>query len=670
MRCRVFLGMALCSLLSAASNSPFAIDGQGNVWLGGNSQTIATTPTAFQKTYNGSVCGTESLSPFVPPTTIQCSHAYLEKLDTTGKVLYATYLSGSSQDGVTALTTDAAGNVYATGYTYSSDFPVTSGAFQKTNAGPTKPFVLTALGAPFGPATVEPGGDAFVAKFAPDGSLVYSTLLGGTGSEIPTSIAVDASGSVNVGGLTNSSDFPVTTNASQIGTFFLARLNPIGSALSYAAYSAQSIFGFDLDSAGKLYVTGVSPAGTPFVSVIDPATGSQTPVFTSNDAGAGVAIAYSASRLLLATSPVPTSPGYIYPTLPTRLRGASSLLQLSLDGRVLSQTDIANSQFDSIRTDSGGNLYALGQGTGVIPTTPVQPLAEPCGSGPRSFVLVYAPDGTLSVSTYFRQGNDQLVVLAGIKKIVAYSNADLIPIDLVRQPAMTFACPRNLASNLEGPGIAAGEILVISGTGIGPDQAAIGVPNSEGHYPTTLGGVQVTIGGVAAPLLYAQANEIHAVAPFSLVSNPTIAIQYGSQNAPALDAGFSAVNPAIFEINGQGAIINQDGTVNSPSNPAALGSIVSVYATGTGYLSLRPPDGGITPIPPPFITTENTAHMTFAGVPGTTLWSGSAPTLIFGVTQINVQLPASLPPGTNLSAVPLVLQVFGQSSPPVSIAVK
>jgi len=103
-----------------------------------------------------------------------------------------------------------------------------------------------------------------------------------------------------------------------------------------------------------------------------------------------------------------------------------------------------------------------------------------------------------------------------------------------------------------------------------------------------------------------------------------------------------------------------------------LGSIVSVYCTGTGYLENQVTDGSLAPIPPPYNTTEFASPMlTFAGVAGTTLWSGAAPGLIEGVTQINVQLPASLPAGTSLSAVPVVLSappnIF---SPPVNISVK
>jgi uncharacterized protein (TIGR03437 family) len=126
--------------------------------------------------------------------------------------------------------------------------------------------------------------------------------------------------------------------------------------------------------------------------------------------------------------------------------------------------------------------------------------------------------------------------------------------------------------------------------------------------------VQVLFGSKPAPLLFVQANEIHAVAPFSfpfVSNNPVIQVQVGAQIVASLEvAGYSS-DAAIFIVNGQGAVINQDGTINTPANPARLGSIVSVYATGTGYLTdvshgvLNPPaDGQVTPSPPPYIVTS------------------------------------------------------------------
>jgi uncharacterized protein (TIGR03437 family) len=243
------------------------------------------------------------------------------------------------------------------------------------------------------------------------------------------------------------------------------------------------------------------------------------------------------------------------------------------------------------------------------------------------------------------------------------------PMDLLHPPSLNFGCLQNLASGAVGPGIAPGEIFAIFGSNIGPTQAVAGTPGTAGQFPTSLAGVQVLINGTPAPLLMVQAGEIHGVVPFGYSAGiATIQVINQGQAALPLDAPTS-VNPGIFTISGQGAILNQDGTVNKPTNPARPGSIVSIYATGTGHLATPLVDGAVTPIPPPFVLLESPPQVTFAGVNGKVLWAGSAPGLIVGVTQINVQMPANLPAGANLAAVPVVLIPPGVFSPPAAISV-
>ena len=135
-------------LFAAAGGGTAVIDNAGNVWRTGQSINLVTTATAFQKTATSQVCGVENLSPFQSPVPLSCSHAYLTKQDPSGEILYSTYLAGTSEDNGTALTIDSQGNVYVAGYTYSSDFPVTTGVVQTRSAGPNTPIVYTALGAP------------------------------------------------------------------------------------------------------------------------------------------------------------------------------------------------------------------------------------------------------------------------------------------------------------------------------------------------------------------------------------------------------------------------------------------------------------------------------------------------------------------------------------------
>ena len=163
-------------------------------------------------------------------------------------LIYSTYLGGSGWDVGYGIAVDSSGNAYVTGYTASTDFPVTPGAFQTTCNGGSD------CGA---------NEDAFVTKFNPSGSaLVYSTYLGGSGSERGYGIAVDSSGNAYVTGYTTSTDFPVTPSAFQTtgGGAFVTKFNPSG-ALVYSTYLGSigdGGYGVAVDSSGDAYVTGVT----------------------------------------------------------------------------------------------------------------------------------------------------------------------------------------------------------------------------------------------------------------------------------------------------------------------------------------------------------------------------------------------------------------------------
>ena len=298
--------------------------------------------------------------------------------------------------------------------------------------------------------------------------------------------------------------------------------------------------------------------------------------------------AWSSLMLGVGVSPAPP----LYPL------GPSFLVRLSAGGSsILAETDVDRSQFDAVSEDGEGNLYIFGHGTGRLPAAAFPPvLAAPCSSEGGAFVVQVSAAGAVSAATYLRQGSGRLAAIRAPGQLSVYRDVSqtMAPVDLAAIPGMNFGCLQNLASGEVGPGISQGEIFAIFGHDLGPAQAMAGAPGASGRYPTSLAGVRVLINGTAAPLLMVQAGEIHGVVPFGYSPGiATVEVQNLGQAAPDLDAPTS-VNPGIFAIDGQGAIVNQDGTVNSRANPARAGSwptspercgrILSAFFPATGSL--------------------------------------------------------------------------------------
>ena len=237
------------------------VDAAGNIWIAGVtlSQDFPVTAGAFQTAYHGA--GTPGIS---DPEAL-AGDGFVARISPSGSSLvWATYIGGSLDDGITAIAVDSSGNVFLTGATNSSDFPTTPGAYQTKYSGNSEGF--TNNGVYFG--------DAFVAKLSSAGnSLVYSTYLGGSRDDCGWSIAVTPSGNAWVAGHTQSSDFPVSADAIQkayaggsttlgqfLGDVFLIEMNPGGDGFVYSTYlggsNDEASLGMALDGSGNIYLTG------------------------------------------------------------------------------------------------------------------------------------------------------------------------------------------------------------------------------------------------------------------------------------------------------------------------------------------------------------------------------------------------------------------------------
>ncbi|MGA7380572.1 MAG: SBBP repeat-containing protein, partial [Terriglobales bacterium] len=216
-----------------------AVDSSGNAFVTGstNSTNFPTTPGAFQTSCAGRGC------------------AFVAEINLSGSALvYSTYLGGSGYDSSQGIAVDSSGNAFVTGYTFSTDFPVTPGAFQTT------------CGEGCGAS------EAFVTALNSSGSaLVYSTYLGaggGQNGDTGSAIALGVSENAYVTGNTYSQGFPTTPGAFQTkcnscgltSDGFVTEFNAAGSALVYSTYLGGSGYDFGygiaVDSSGNAHVTG------------------------------------------------------------------------------------------------------------------------------------------------------------------------------------------------------------------------------------------------------------------------------------------------------------------------------------------------------------------------------------------------------------------------------
>jgi hypothetical protein len=218
-----------------------ALDGQGNAYVAGVTSSVDfPLLNAMQSSLDGWL------------------DAFVTKVNSSGALMYSTYLGGSGVDVGNAVAVDSSGSAYITGYTYSTDLPVVA-ALQSTIGGDC---------------------DAFLAKLSPAGnSLAYLSYLGGNGSDNGAAVALDPTGAVYVAGWTLSTNFPLenayqTVNAGNFGAFVtkvtFAQLPGIAGVSPSSGSGTSQTFSFQYtDSAGAADLTSASANFNTAVSTVN-----------------------------------------------------------------------------------------------------------------------------------------------------------------------------------------------------------------------------------------------------------------------------------------------------------------------------------------------------------------------------------------------------------------
>jgi uncharacterized protein (TIGR03437 family) len=558
---------------------------------------------------------------------------FLMKLAPDGSPIYSTYLGGtlgqSSMNGVAA---DAAGNAYVTGTTEASDYPRTPG--------------LPDGGASCCATTIVSA--AFFAKIDPTGSQIqYAGALtgpvpgcesGGPGgsscflSPVYTSgsaIAVDPAGSAYIGGIATGTGLPTTPGAlltNGIGAF-VAKVNAAGTGMVYVTYvgPGNSTPELGADATDYIYAIAADGAGNAYISgaTSDPAFPATSGAFQTTLAGPA-----------LPSSEVGLPDAFVAKLNPT---GSAMVWATFLGG-----TSLDTAQ--TIATDSAGNVWVSGttESSDFPTTVSVAPgggefLTELNASGSALSYSAILPSGTVA----------QALAVDAAGTVHAGGGGGLISAFPEGAAPGQTAAPwmfgfTNAAGGVLSGRVAPGEVISIYGLHIGPAAPAYASFDAAGFLPTTLGGVQVTINGVQAPLLYCSGGQINAIAPVELTAGSPVELQLTPSGAPLPDfrVMVDSAAPGVFLFpDGDAAALNQDGTVNSQANPAAAGSYVSVWATGTGYFPGS--DGQMATGANQFCSLVGSCGIdTVSGNGVNVSYIGAAPDLVNGVVQINFQVCA------------------------------
>jgi uncharacterized protein (TIGR03437 family) len=619
----------------ADSATGIAVDATGNAYITGttNSKDFPVSKNAFQKTLVGP----------------GGQNAFISKLSPDGaQLIYSTLLGGGAES-TSRIAVNAAGEAVIAGGTSSASFPVTPGAFQSAPVTPACP-----IQSPF----VQTSGTAYVSKVAADGgSLVFSTLLGGSCGTTARAVSFDSNGNAWVGGFTDSPNFPVTKDALQpilggnIYDGFLARFNPSGT-LAYATYVGgpgyDIVTGVTFDTKGNVYLTGASGGLSQPAS--PGAFGSKVSVScVIFSIGPGVYQATGSAFVLKLDPAAHTTLGLTYLGSPL----------------CLYPSDIA--------VDASGEPWIAGPLSvfGSAPQT-AGPFQIGIGNG---FVTKFSADFTqLLFSSYFDSISGIALDSAGLAYVAgagplnnttgagqAYvakidPTPSAISLDSV-QNAINPASPSN------SQGIGAGELLRILGKNIGPATPTAGNVNA-GVLATTVAGVQVTFDGVAVPLLSVSAREIDLLAPFELAAKTatTIQVRYNGATSNPVQVAVAATANILGLVSGIPlqvlGVYNEDFTPNGTSSPAKAGSVMTLYVSGAGQTVPPSQNGQVNAFPlaapPAPVSIELTGVNPSSSSSLSVTFAGAAPAQAAGIFQINFVAPQQTLMNLNL--------IMGQAS--------
>ncbi|MCX6626672.1 MAG: hypothetical protein NTW28_03455, partial [Candidatus Solibacter sp.] len=592
-----------------------------------------------------------------PTLPYACIDVAVYKFSKAGDLVFVSYLAGRTREFANFLRLAPDGALVLTGGTDSADFPVTTAALQTAYGGPA------AL--PIG-SSQPAAGDFFAARFdATTGLLRAATFLGGPGADSIGETALGPDGSLYllpkllVGGF--SAGLPVSLGALQSAcpgdpcqNGYAAHLSPNLDRLLYGTY----LPGFvqttaRLHSDGSVYYAGNAGPGFP----VTPTAYRQQP--TGDTDGIVARLDPTGSKLLFATylggrysdwilrmAVAPDGSSWVGLTSFEQccVDVEHRLIHLDANGeRILVDKPFAA---DDLAVDRGGNLIAMTYGDFAV--GPDAFLASACIGNFQAYVKLN-PQGEQLFATYLPAGTGYGFAGTSDRGLPELSIAGELFEVVEGQDMGVFAgCVVDAAAFSNPETLSPGAIVTLFGSHLGPLQP-VSFQLVNGRVPLSLGGTQVLVNGEPAPILFSSYWQLNVILPTSLQlpTKPTIqVVNTGSAGNELHNSVVQQAGLSLFRLDGSpsrpAAALNEDGTVNSPRNPAKRGSRVVLFGTGGGATIPPGTAGEVTPLAPRPL--ENGARVEIAGGPMLTVeYSGAAPGAVAGATQINVKLPDAIP---------------------------
>jgi uncharacterized protein (TIGR03437 family) len=588
--------------LPGASQLKLAVDQNGDIYVGGVVFGEFLFTSILYTPSNGGPPGAGFLAKF---------------RGTDGTLVYAAELGGVP----TSILIDSNGQaLFAMTAWASLHVPVTPGAYSHGDGGSLAMLMYV--------VRLSAGGDRVLLSALYSGSsqvcitpsqcFIINAVTSGS------QIMLDGQGNIWIAGITDTTDLPVTPNALKSacgcseysGDGFLAELSNDGSKLLYATY------------------LGTTPSGS--------LAGDAQDIITS-------AIIDSGGHIWMAGQ----TNGKDFPVTPNAIQ---QQVAGGNDGFIAEYDPAANkllyaTYFGGEADDTITNVQLASDGTllfaGHSNSTALPIAASGFKRGPDFLATLDPITFTIDYLTTFANGSVGVSLVTAPQGVVVISGtSDIASFLKPGTPAdgtPSLYAVTNSANFVTSGQVAPGELITLFGSGIG-STTPFSADLSSGLAPQQLGGVQVIVDGTASPLLYVASDQINAIVPFDLSANSqspfthTVSVTNSGVNSNPAILDLVAVDSQPFSNTAPfAAALNQDGTVNSEANPAAGGSVVSVFGTGFGeYAGPAPPNGSVVTTT---LALQQIVQVLSEVGPVDVLYAGAAPTLVAGVAQVNFQVP-------------------------------